>query len=83
MLERHLNSKIVVKEVRRGKTKHAIKTVLVAMLDELRAEALSGNLVATKAYLDVTLGRPRTPAGKKPRHSNKSMRRALALSRIL
>lgn len=84
MIEEHLKSEIIVKERRHGQIRYVEKTVLKAMLDELSRQALQNHDIrAAKAYLDLTLGKPLTPSGKKPRYSKKAQLKAMAYSGIL
>ena len=84
MIEKHLMSETIVKERRHGQIRYVKKTVLKAMLDELFRQAIQNNDIrAARAYLDLTLGKPRTPSGKKPRYSKKAQLKAMAYSGIL
>ncbi len=84
MIEKHLQSEILVKEHRHGQIRYVKKTVLKAMLDQLSRQAIQHHDIrAARAYLNLTLGKPLTPSGKKPRYSKKAQLKAMAYSGVL
>jgi len=84
MIEEHLKSEVLVKERLHGQIRYVKKTVLKAMLDVLLRRALQNHDIrAAKVYLDLTLGKPLTPSGKKPRYSKKAVVKTMAYAGLL
>ncbi|MFZ3019952.1 MAG: hypothetical protein WA051_00275 [Minisyncoccia bacterium] len=67
ILDKHLGEYVIVKERRHGQVRRVKKRVYTAILDELLRQAMTGDLKAIKAYLNVTLGKPRRADGSKAR----------------
>lgn len=70
-----LLQEVVVSEFRHGQIRRVKKTWLKAILDELAHQALYGpkeyRIRAAKAYLDITLGKPRVEGGTKDKRYTK------------
>lgn len=82
LMEQHMMSEIIVKEFRHGQVRNVKKTVLNAVLDSLSKQALQGDIRSAKAYMNLTLGKPMKPNGKKPRYSRKMQINAMAKSGV-